>query len=515
MFLRYTVILVLVILVTISLYIIFSDKVEYFSNTPMLSFVFETSPKMLSIYNDDFNNSEKMQTIVQKKPHIQFIKGQSYPSGCNDCLSMTDIFTYSILYEQASNKDDVKLFTIIPEDKVFLLAMNAARRNVRSNELKYFDKSTYGYFNDIEIEILKIIFRASNISYDETKFIKLDYSGTITTNLWESCDIIIIFNNMSFLRVEDGLRMEFIDYSEMDINVLKVYIPFVQRKPVVLSDYFNRNERIFDIRDLCCFDMVLYGNKGMEESKDYVYELSAINVLLDAFDKINYYTLYFPFFQQTMEYVRDKNAYIAKRGSMTILEQFEDDKKETNGSPALVFDKEIQGFYRASDQSIEIASKVNGIPLEMEDKVTLLGQEREEENGVYIVTKVRGNKAFMFKEEQKDTVNDKWEKYGCFNNPIARREEDCEKGMWDRPCETNSECPFYQINKNYKNYRGGCFNGYCEMPIGVKRLAYRTFDDTTKSMCYGCGPDEDNEACCTKSVSPDYAYPLDMYDRLV
>lgn len=505
MFLRYTVILVLVMLVTISLYILLSDKVEHFSNSPMLSFVFETSSKMLSIYTDDFNNSEKLQTIAQKKPHIRLVKEKA-PDGCSDCLTMTDIYTFSRLPEQNATK----LFTIVPEDKVFLLAMNAANRNVRSKELKYFDKSTYGYFNDIELDILKIIFRASNISYEEAKFIKLDYPGAITATLWENCDVIIIFNNMPFLKVEEGLRMDFLDYSEIDINVLKVYIPFVQRKPIVLSDFFNKNERIFDIRDLCCFDMVLYGHKALEESKDFVYELSAINVFLDAFDKINYYTLYFPFFMQTMEYIRDKNAYIAKRGSMTILEQFDNE----NSRPMLSFDKDIKGFYRASDQSIEIASTINGIPLELDDRVTLSGQDRDEENGVYLVTRVVGKTAYMIKESPPDS-KERWEKYACFNDPIVKREEDCEKGMWDRPCETNSECPFYQINKNYKNYRGGCFNGYCEMPIGIKRLAYRTFDDTTRAMCHGCGPDEDNEKCCGKSASPDYAFPLDMYDRLV
>lgn len=506
MFLRYTVILVLVILATCSLYIVLSDKVEHFSNAPMLSFVLETSSKMLSIYMDDFNNSEKINSIIQKKPHIQLVKGEA-PVACSNCLTMTDIYTFSRLQETKPNKGKDKLFTVIPEEKPFVLAMNAARRNIRSKELKYYDKSTFGYFNEIELDILKIIFRASNISIDQVQFVKLDYSGTITLDLWDKCDVLIIFNNLSFLKVEDGLRMEFIDYSEIDTNILKVYIPFAQKKPVVLSDYFNKNERIFEIRDLCCFDMILYGNRELEESTEFIYELAAINVYLDSFDKINYYTLYFSFFRQTNEYAKDKNAYIAKRGSMTILEQFED-------RPMLTFDTEVKGFYRASDVSMEVDRVINKIPLEVNDKVTLSGQQRDEENGIYLVTKVRGNTAYMMKESP-PAAKEKYEKYVCFNDPIVKREQDCEIGMWDRPCETNSECPFYQVNKNYKNYRGGCFNGYCEMPLGVKRLAYRTFDDTTKSMCHGCGPDEDTEECCAKSESPDYAFPLDMYDRLV
>ena len=47
------------------------------------------------------------------------------------------------------------------------------------------------------------------------------------------------------------------------------------------------------------------------------------------------------------------------------------------------------------------------------------------------------------------------------------------RGIWDRPCEADAECPFFNGNGSK---RGGCMNsGYCEMPMGTKNTSYRTF----------------------------------------
>ena len=40
-------------------------------------------------------------------------------------------------------------------------------------------------------------------------------------------------------------------------------------------------------------------------------------------------------------------------------------------------------------------------------------------------------------------------------------------GIWDKPCVTNKECPFYKANKNFKNSLGGCVNNRCQMPLGI------------------------------------------------
>jgi predicted DNA-binding transcriptional regulator AlpA len=91
---------------------------------------------------------------------------------------------------------------------------------------------------------------------------------------------------------------------------------------------------------------------------------------------------------------------------------------------------------------------------------------------------------------------------------------------WDRPCVRDSDCPFFQANKNYANSRGGCLKGgICEMPVGVLRTAFQTYNDADvfAPFCYQC-KDPLDPMCCDKQKdknkyydlqSPDYAFPND------
>ena len=88
-------------------------------------------------------------------------------------------------------------------------------------------------------------------------------------------------------------------------------------------------------------------------------------------------------------------------------------------------------------------------------------------------------------------------------------------GIWDRPCLFDIECPFYKANKNTKNNLGGCVNGTCQMPLGVKNIGYHFYTDLDKAVCYNC---IDKNHCCqdqlnlkkySKLKSPDYAFSND------
>ena len=76
----------------------------------------------------------------------------------------------------------------------------------------------------------------------------------------------------------------------------------------------------------------------------------------------------------------------------------------------------------------------------------------------------------------------------CAGDPLnAPSRELCERhgGAWDRPCERDADCPFYQANPRYPNRRGGCLpSGYCEMPVGVDRVGYRHYDARTRPLCH-------------------------------
>ena len=78
--------------------------------------------------------------------------------------------------------------------------------------------------------------------------------------------------------------------------------------------------------------------------------------------------------------------------------------------------------------------------------------------------------------------------YFCYGKK-ALNQIDCEKiddtnkrGVWDKACEDDRECPFYRIGSN----KGGCKKGQCEFPIGVDRISPRKYINLKNAVCSGC-----------------------------
>lgn len=100
-------------------------------------------------------------------------------------------------------------------------------------------------------------------------------------------------------------------------------------------------------------------------------------------------------------------------------------------------------------------------------------------------------------------------KYHCYNDKTNLNKQLCNmkydlngnlkeiETIWDKPCDNDKECPFYGKNKKYQIERGKCIDGYCELPVGVKRLSYRKYDDSgivNKPFCHNvdeCDSDSD------------------------
>jgi len=103
------------------------------------------------------------------------------------------------------------------------------------------------------------------------------------------------------------------------------------------------------------------------------------------------------------------------------------------------------------------------------------------------------------------------------------------QGLYDHPCQEDIECPFYEMNKNYKNGFGGCNKktGYCQLPIGVKPLGFRYYQSKSKPLCYNCDASKWNansilDNCCEEQNSlkkysflnsSDYAFEGDKLER--
>ena len=144
---------------------------------------------------------------------------------------------------------------------------------------------------------------------------------------------------------------------------------------------------------------------------------------------------------------------------------------------------------------------------------------------------------FVDKQSKKNQIFDLGEKKRgfCFGKSSLDKDscisytEDDGVGIWDTPCKYNEECPFYKQNINYPNNRGGCKNGYCEMPAGIERLGYKEYSENkaSQAICYNCEKDSvckgfDCNKCCDqqndKSLypnlkSPDYAFHQDYFER--
>lgn len=141
------------------------------------------------------------------------------------------------------------------------------------------------------------------------------------------------------------------------------------------------------------------------------------------------------------------------------------------------------------------------------------------------------SEGFVSRIEIPDTAEDPT--YRCVGDPSIESQVLCESAfdvmgmpkreqtVWDRPCIKNKDCPFFQANKNYRNKRGGCNqDGYCEFPVGIRRLGYRKYDDQGPNapFCYQCKTPEDPNCCKNQRhawslVSPDYAFANDTKER--
>lgn len=143
------------------------------------------------------------------------------------------------------------------------------------------------------------------------------------------------------------------------------------------------------------------------------------------------------------------------------------------------------------------------------------------------------NVADFLKKSKKKTLSEREGGY-CFYKD-AKNKLDCispvdgQVSIWDTPCKFDEDCPFFKKNTNYPNKRGGCYNGYCEMPVNVQRFGYKEFEDPPlNAICYNCKKNDFCEGiscnmCCEDQKdknlypnlnSPDYAFTNDFDERL-
>jgi len=372
-------------------------------------------------------------------------------------------------------------------------------------------------------------------------------------------------------------------------------MPFAKIQNMDLAVTFIHYKNDYSVKTCLVFDLLLFGDQRLEDDIDLGLKFNRLIVRFDNYDVINFYTIYFTFFKQTIKYLDESNNHIIIRDNLPILQQFTEQIFDI-----VIDDDNLDGFYDSEKQTMLLNfTAINQIPLTINTRIKLTYQDRFEENGIYFVkyhtsdgktiiqkyliykgrnklvenmhnmiditnyknqniegiafsdikeddliyvenrdqyaNLVKLNNKYYLKLQDKiieDPTNDP--RYDCYDDQQVKSRGLCEsdydmlgkpkykKQYWDRRCEINTDCDFYQANKNYLNYHGGCQDGYCELPLGMKAVSYRKYDPNILPMCYNC-KNPDDVFCCEDQkdrnkypdlTSPDYVFHLDQFERL-
>jgi hypothetical protein len=125
---------------------------------------------------------------------------------------------------------------------------------------------------------------------------------------------------------------------------------------------------------------------------------------------------------------------------------------------------------------------------------TLLWSEKERKQ----LEKIYENKRKEFDENKRKGLRE----YMCFGHPELKSYKECKSvgGVYDSPCFTNYDCPFYNRETN----TGKCkLSGYCEMPRGVQIRGYTQFEG--EPLCE-CENSTISSECCFNHLRPKYVF---------
>lgn len=482
------------------------------SNEQYNSFVFKTSfvDDHLEINVQDLNYTSILQKLDQEKGIV--INNNS------DMLYVDDAFSFFHLYKNA------KAFTVLPDEKC---ALFIKKKDVIQNENISDFKKIIGYCNDIDLVLLKIIFECSNIQ-SIPKLQKVSFE-TINDDFLKKNKIDALFlfsslkNDMLMKKIDVDFNLDFIDYAGIDTEKLNFFIPYCKYENIPLDMYFRTYKDMDATKSCIKINLIMYSNKDLEDNSNLVYNLNKINVVFESPNLVNYFSKYMTFYKSTMIFAREENKKVLLRKDLENFSEYEIETK-----------KNIDGFYNSMENSfVCFQDNIESLPVLMNQTIILKGQKKERENGTYVVVGVKNN-AFKLQKKTLTTqeldANPTYDpRYECYNHLNIKSRGLCEssydamgepkkeKLYWDRRCKIDEDCPFYQANNNYMNYRGGCANGYCEMPLGIQRLAFRMYNESSKPYCHNC-KDPSISQCCEEQknrklypelIGPDYAFAFD------
>lgn len=408
---------------------------------PLLVYNVEMDAKPVNIVITDENRSDRTARELERIPFVSFKEGTPQST-----LYLTDAFTYEKKYK------DMPVYTAVNDEKVFLLVKKRDSHPYETLDQAIRRQKVFYCKNEVAKMLLDFVCLSNEIDPNKLRI----------ANSADPADIMVFFEPINN-KTGGEEQVDFVSYDGFDINNLKFYLPYCKIKNLSLEIYFDGYKDRYPIKTCICIDMLLCADKSFENFPKIGFDLISTNSFL---------SLFFDFFDVSQK------KMAAKRKGDQILEEFENLVVRPKGR--------VPG-YRDGDVFYSELETIDGIPLAKGMKV-VLDKQSTYENDVYTVESPR-----IWRGHKRST--DALEH--CVDKPSSTKEE-C-PGTWDARCENNEDCPYFQKNKRYANYFGGCIDGYCQMPLGVKRIGYRIASG--EPLCYGNCEDRD------------YAFPLDLFER--
>lgn len=273
-----------------------------------------------------------------------------------------------------------------------------------------------------------------------------------------------------FKRMNEDTTIKLFDYEGVDKAKLNFFIPLVQFKFIDFRLYMPKRYELTHLYS-CIYEEPVVEKLTMTIDKP----IAGINPIVNKYDEFKVIEL-------------PHQIRLAKPGDVIILTNQTNqshDGKWIVASPTLLQSMPMMNF---GDSFIELPSNsrdvIKGLSRN-KNKTQDMGQVWFSD--LDVAGSIKGNIAIVHAKLSDES------KHLCVTSPEYLTRETCESeynafgekktssDVWDRRCVVNTDCPFYDEKKN----RGTCNreSGYCELPLGVRRVGYTRFTGTP--YCHG------------------------------
>jgi hypothetical protein len=359
---------------------------------------------------------------------------------------------------------------------------------------------TVAYLYEADVPILERILWCLNMRLDQIKLLQIEPRKPVQAGQ-ETFECIFVFMNAKDEDTYDFLRTRKVGlyhYNDIRRDMVHKWLPCAQLKSSSVKAIFPRYVGPFQTCIVLEGRNVVYATTP---SFNYLYDL-VIQYFTANFDYLNFFERYYRVHPRAQAFQTEKNAFLAEnRSNLPILEQFaEPEPAEPRGQDArMVFRpaESVPGMLNHEENTFVYPSDILiGTPLIIGDHVVLENQTYREENGEYVVRSMTADAAILERRNPRYPVtvdtdspngDGEDETYFCVTDPKLLYKHECLSAydtngfpkthvdVWDGPCRSSLECPFFRYDPHSDKFEGRCINGYCAMPSGYTRIGFKKF----------------------------------------